>query len=104
MRVYCLYCCRHFDTERQTPRIEALFKALALKVESITFLVDGEQPPLSSSSVVGHVSVFVPMKVLIDPKAGVVLQEDLDGFKKQHDQIATKLSRKFCTKSTSSRC
>lgn len=75
----------------QITRIEALFKALA-KVESITFLADGEQPPLSSSSVVGHVSVFVPMKGLIDPKAELGrLQKDLDKVQKQHDQIATKL-------------
>lgn len=76
----------------QISRIEPLFKALA-KVESITFLADGEQPPLSSSSVVGHVSVFVPMKGLIDPKAELGrLQKDLDKVQKQHDQIATKLS------------
>ena len=76
----------------QIARIEPLFKALA-KVESITFLADAEQPPLSSSSVVGHVSVFVPMKGLIDPKAELGrLQKDLDKVQKQHDQIATKLS------------
>ena len=80
------------DAEKaQITRIEALFKALA-KVESITFLADGEQPPLSSSSVVGHVSVYVPMKGLIDPKAELGrLQKDLDKVQKQHDQIATKL-------------
>ena len=80
------------DAEKaQITRIEALFKALA-KVESITFLADAEQPPLSSSSVVGHVSVFVPMKGLIDPKAELGrLQKDLDKVQKQHDQIATKL-------------
>ncbi|WP_277559879.1 valine--tRNA ligase [Acinetobacter beijerinckii] len=76
----------------QITRIEALFKALA-KVESITFLADAEQPPLSSSSVVGHVSVFVPMKGLIDPKAELGrLQKDLDKVQKQHDQIAGKLA------------
>ncbi len=76
----------------QISRIEPLFKALA-KVESITFLADAEQPPLSSSSVVGHVSVFVPMKGLIDPKAELGrLQKDFDKVQKQHDQIATKLS------------
>ncbi|WP_180033972.1 valine--tRNA ligase [Acinetobacter sp. YH12233] len=76
----------------QITRIEALFQALA-KVESITFLGDSEQPPLSSSSVVGHVSVFVPMKGLIDPKAELGrLQKDLDKVQKQHDQIANKLS------------
>nr|WP_174505381.1 valine--tRNA ligase [Acinetobacter sp. Marseille-Q1620] len=81
------------DAEKaQIARIEPLFKALA-KVESITFLNDAEQPPLSSSSVVGHVSVFVPMKGLIDPKAELGrLQKDLDKVQKQHDQIATKLS------------
>ncbi|MGE4314809.1 valine--tRNA ligase [Acinetobacter sp.] len=81
------------DAEKaQITRIEALFTALA-KVESITFLADAEQPPLSSSSVVGHVSVFVPMKGLIDPKAELGrLQKDLDKVQKQHDQIATKLS------------
>ncbi|WP_312332901.1 valine--tRNA ligase [Acinetobacter variabilis] len=81
------------DAEKtRITRIEALFKALA-KVESITFLADGEQPPLSSSSVVGHVSVYVPMKGLIDPKAELGrLQKDLDKVQKQHDQIATKLS------------
>ncbi|WP_180036407.1 MULTISPECIES: valine--tRNA ligase [unclassified Acinetobacter] len=80
------------DAEKaQIARIEPLFKALA-KVESITFLADAEQPPLSSSSVVGHVSVFVPMKGLIDPKAELGrLQKDLDKVQKQHDQIATKL-------------
>ncbi|MGX9607296.1 valine--tRNA ligase [Acinetobacter sp. T63] len=81
------------DSEKaQIARIEPLFKALA-KVESITFLSDAEQPPLSSSSVVGHVSVFVPMKGLIDPKAELGrLQKDLDKVQKQHDQIATKLA------------
>ena len=80
------------DAEKaQIARIEPLFKALA-KVESITFLADTEQPPLSSSSVVGHVSVFVPMKGLIDPKAELGrLQKDFDKVQKQHDQIATKL-------------
>lgn len=81
------------DTEhQQIQRIEALFKALA-KVESITYLEVGQEPPLSSSSVVGAASVFVPMKGLIDPKAELArLQKDLDKVLKQHDQIAAKLA------------
>ncbi|WP_343682998.1 valine--tRNA ligase [Acinetobacter baylyi] len=81
------------DSERtQIERIQPLFKALA-KVESITFLAQDEEPPLSSSSVVGHASVFVPMKGLIDPKAELGrLQKDLDKVQKQHDQIANKLA------------
>ncbi|MFW1925311.1 valine--tRNA ligase [Acinetobacter ursingii] len=80
------------DAERtQIERIEPLFKALA-KVESIEFLTKDQEPPLSSSSVIGHASVFVPMKGLIDPKAELGrLQKDLDKVQKQHDQIANKL-------------
>lgn len=85
---------KNISTTEQTriERIEPLFKALA-KVESIEFLADQEEPPLSSSSVVGHASVFVPMKGLIDPKAELGrLQKDLDKIQKQYDQIANKLS------------
>ncbi|MDI3238698.1 valine--tRNA ligase [Acinetobacter ursingii] len=80
------------DAERtQIERIQPLFKALA-KVESIEFLSKDQEPPLSSSSVIGHASVFVPMKGLIDPKAELGrLQKDLDKVQKQHDQIANKL-------------
>ncbi len=51
MHVYCLYLLQNTtEAEKaQITRIEALFKALA-KVESLTFLADGEEPPLSSSS------------------------------------------------------
>ena len=81
------------DAERtRIERIEPLFKALA-KVESIEFLNLDQEPPLSSSSVVGQASVFVPMKGLIDPKAELArLQKDLDKVQKQHDQIAGKLA------------
>ena len=81
------------DAERtQISRIEPLFKALA-KVESIEYLSNEQEPPLCSSSVVGHASVLVPMKGLIDPKAELGrLQKDFDKVLKQHDQIANKLS------------
>lgn len=76
----------------QISRIEPLFKALA-KVESIEFLSKEQEPPLSSSSVIGHASVYVPMKGLIDPKAELGrLQKDFDKVQKQHDQIANKLA------------
>ena len=76
----------------QISRIEPLFKALA-KVESIEFLGKDQEPPLSSSSVIGHASVYVPMKGLIDPKAELGrLQKDFDKVQKQHDQIAGKLA------------
>ncbi len=81
------------DTERaQLARIEPLFKALA-KVESLEILADGVEAPLSSSSVIGQLSVFVPMKGLIDPKAEQLrLQKELDKLQKQFDQLDGKLS------------
>ncbi|MFB2577865.1 valine--tRNA ligase [Acinetobacter sp. c2-A9] len=81
------------DSERtQIERIEPLFKALA-KVESLQFLTKDEQAPLSSSSVIGSATVYVPMKGLIDPNAELArLQKELDKIQKQHDQIANKLA------------
>ncbi|MDO4223966.1 MAG: valine--tRNA ligase, partial [Acinetobacter sp.] len=80
------------DEKAQILRIEPLFKALA-KVESLTFLNADEQAPLSSSSVVGGATVFVPMKGLIDPTAELArLQKELDKVQKQHDVIANKLA------------
>ena len=76
----------------QIERIEPLFKALA-KVDSIVFLAQSETAPLSSSSVVGQVTVLVPMKGLIDPQAELArLQKDLDKVAKQHEQISNKLA------------
>jgi valyl-tRNA synthetase len=81
------------DKERdQFNRIEPLFKALS-KVESIEFLSDDQALPLSSSAVVGHVSVFVPMKGLIDPQAEIGrLAKKIEKLQKQFDQLNTKLS------------
>lgn len=78
--------------QEQLSRIEPLFKALA-KVESLQILADDAEPPLSSSSVVGQVSVFVPMKGLIDPKAEIDrLSKKIEKLQKQFDQLNTKLS------------
>ncbi len=75
----------------QLERIEPLFKALA-KVDTLTILDPDAVPPLSSSSQVGQMSVFVPMAGLIDPKAEVArLQKDYDKLQKQVEQLAIKL-------------
>lgn len=81
------------DKEReQLGRIEPLFMALS-KVESIEFLTDTQEPPLSSSSIVGQVSIFVPMKGLIDPQAEIArIAKRLEKVQKQFDQLNTKLS------------
>lgn len=81
------------DKEReQLDRIEPLFKALS-KVESIEFLTDTQEPPLSSSSIVGQVSIFVPMKGLIDPQAEIGrLTKKIEKLQKQFDVLNGKLS------------
>jgi len=80
------------DEQEQLARIAPLFKALA-KVESLEFLAVGDEPPLSSSSMIGQVSLFVPMKGLIDPKAEQArLQKEIDKLQKAVDILAGKLS------------
>ncbi len=81
------------DSEReQLGRIEPLFKALA-KVESVQILAADATPPLSSSSVIGQLTVLVPMQGLIDPKAEQTrLQKDLDKLQKNVDVLAGKLA------------
>jgi len=78
--------------QEQLTRIAPLFKALA-KVESLEILGAGVEPPLSSSSVIGQVSLFVPMKGLIDPKAEQArLQKEIDKLQKAVEMLANKLS------------
>ena len=72
-------------------RIQPLFMSLA-KVESLDTLPEGVEPPLSSASQVGQLTLFVPMKGLIDPKAEQArLQKDLDKLQKNVDILAGKL-------------
>ncbi len=78
--------------QEQLARIAPLFKALA-KVESLDILAVGDEPPLSSSSMIGQVSLFVPMKGLIDPKAEQArLQKEMDKLEKAVEMLANKLS------------
>lgn len=78
--------------QAQIQRIEPLFKALA-KVETLQFLADSEEAPLSSSALVGQVAVLVPMKGLIDPAAELKrLAKHQEKLQAQHDTLAKKLA------------
>ena len=80
------------EEEQRLSRIANQFKALA-KVESLTILKDGDEVPLSSSSMVGQLRVLVPMKGLIDPTAELKrLGKSFDKLQKQAEGIARKLS------------
>lgn len=81
------------DTEQASlSRIANQFKALA-KVETLTIVADGDEVPLSSSSMVGQVKVLVPMKGLIDPTAELNrLAKVAEKLQAQADGITRKLS------------
>ncbi|WP_227429072.1 valine--tRNA ligase [Psychrobacter sp. I-STPA6b] len=78
-------------------RIENQFKALA-KVDSLTIVAEGENVPLSSSSMVGQLRILVPMKGLIDPTAELArLSKAQEKLQKQADAISRKLANEGFT-------
>ena len=79
------------DEEARLSRIKNQFKALA-KVESLEIVKEGDEVPLSSSSMVGQLRVLVPMKGLIDPTAELArLGKSYDKLKGLSEGIARKL-------------
>ncbi|PWK08898.1 valyl-tRNA synthetase [Psychrobacter immobilis] len=79
------------DEDARLSRIKNQFKALA-KVESLTIVKEGDEVPLSSSSMVGQLRILVPMKGLIDPTAELArLGKSYDKLKGQAEGIARKL-------------
>jgi len=80
------------EEEARLSRIKNQFKALA-KVESLEIVKEGDEVPLSSSSMVGQLRVLVPMKGLIDPTAELArLDKAHEKLQKQADGISRKLS------------
>ncbi len=79
------------EESERLKRVENQFKALA-KVESLSLVKEGEDVPLSSSSMVGQLRVLVPMKGLIDPTAELKrLAKAQEKLEKQADGIRRKL-------------
>ncbi len=79
------------DEDARLSRIKNQFKALA-KVESLEIVKEGDDVPLSSSSMVGQLRVLVPMKGLIDPTAELArLGKSYDKLKGQAEGISRKL-------------
>jgi len=79
------------DEDARLSRIKNQFKALA-KVESLEIVKEGDEVPLSSSSMVGQLRVLVPMKGLIDPTAELArLGKSYDKLKGQAEGISRKL-------------
>ena len=90
------------DEDARLSRIKNQFKALA-KVESLEIVKEGDDVPLSSSSMIGQLRVLVPMKGLIDPTAELArLGKSYDKLKGQAEGIARKLGNEgFVSKAPS---
>jgi len=69
-----------------------VIKVLA-KIEHLTWLNPNEPRPVSSTSIVGNLELFIPLEGLIDKSAEIArLQKELDRTKKDFDKINMQLS------------
>ena len=85
------------EEEQRLSRIANQFRALA-KVESLEIVKEGEDVPLSSSSMIGQLRVLVPMKGLIDPTAELNrLGKSYEKLQKQAEGISRKLGNEGFT-------
>ncbi|MEH6471883.1 MAG: valine--tRNA ligase [Halopseudomonas sp.] len=70
---------------------QQFLKKLA-NLETVTWLADGEEAPLSATALVGEMEVLVPMAGLIDKDAELGrLQKELDKLGKLINQVSSKL-------------
>ncbi len=72
--------------EQRTQRLQLLLQRVG-RVESVTILADGEQPPAAATALLGDMRLLVPMKGLIDVEAE---RARLD---KQMDKVRADLAR-----------
>lgn len=73
-------------------RFEGFLKALA-RLESIQWLEAHEEAPASASSLRGEMSIFVPLKGLVDTQAELArIDKELDRLEKETQRINGKLS------------
>jgi len=85
------------EEEQRLSRIKNQFKALA-KVDSLEIVKEGDEVPLSSSSMIGQLRVLVPMKGLIDPTAELNrLGKSYEKLQKQAEGISRKLGNEGFT-------
>jgi valyl-tRNA synthetase len=67
-------------------------KSLA-KLESVTWLAPGAEPPMSAIQLVGDMQVLVPMAGLIDKDAEIArLQKEIGKIKQEIQRVESKLS------------
>ncbi|MFC3150190.1 valine--tRNA ligase [Litoribrevibacter euphylliae] len=80
------------DDKQRLANNENFLKALA-KLESITWLNDGDEAPMSATQLVGQMEVLVPMAGLIDKDAEIArLNKELEKLQKDIQRISGKLN------------
>jgi valyl-tRNA synthetase len=78
------------DRER-IGRFEAYLRALA-RVESLSWLAEGEEAPLAAAALVGDMAILVPLKGLVDTDAEVArLTKELDKLTNEVQRLEGKL-------------
>ena len=87
------------DDQRNLSANEQFLKTLA-KIDSITWLNEGDEAPMSATALVGKMEVLVPMAGLIDKEAEIArLTKEIEKLKKELLRIDGKLSNpKFVDK------
>ncbi len=73
--------------DRQRVQDQAMLLRRVGRVESITLLPDGEQPPAAATALLGDLRLLVPMKGLID------IDAERSRLTKQLDKVKTELQR-----------
>jgi valyl-tRNA synthetase len=80
------------DDKQRLSNNETFLKSLA-KLESITWLNEGDEAPMSATQLVGQMEVLVPMAGLIDKDAEIArLSKELEKLQKDIQRISGKLN------------
>ncbi|HNG59948.1 MAG TPA: valine--tRNA ligase, partial [Cellvibrionaceae bacterium] len=79
-------------TQQRVSDNNAFLKKLA-SLESIAYLSDNEEAPLSATALFGDVKILVPMAGIIDKQAELArLDKEIDKLKKEVERVQAKLS------------
>ena len=81
------------NTEQARINQHALFLKSLANIESITWLKNDSQQPLSATALIGTIKLLIPIKGIIDKAAEIIrLNKEIEKMQKELDKIKTKLA------------